>query len=161
MADIVVFAQIQTTDNGNLTIDDKTDPTVPYSLVRNGVGSGSSAMSKVTVESPFVQGRTVVHQVKRSGAVILQVRVRGATFDFLDFYTAQLINFLENDVGFHLSITIDGTNHNWFYEAVDNWVVGDPQATNLGNWDDVSLRSYTQIVTAQTMRQPGSVAGRY
>lgn len=159
MPEIVVFAQIQTTTAGNLTIDDKTNAAVPYSLVRNGIGPGSSTMRKVVVESPFVQGRYVVHQVRGSGTVILQIRIRGASFDWLDFYTAQLLGFLEND--FHLSITIDGTEHNWFFEAVDSWDVGDPQASNLGNWEDVALRSYTQVLTAHTMRQPGNVAGRF
>lgn len=153
------FARIETTNNGNLVIEDATDPTVPYSLVRGGIGPGTSSMNKVVVESPFVQGRQVVHQVKRSGSVLLQVRVRGATFDWLDFYTSQFLGFMDDE--FHLNITIDGTTHIWFYEAADNWAVGDPDSTNTSNWDDVSLRSYTQIVTVQTVRQPGNVAGRF
>lgn len=153
------FARIETTNNGNLVIEDATDPTVPYSLVRNGIGPGTSAMNKVVVESPFAQGRQVVHQVKRSGAVLLQVRVRGATFDWLDFYTSQFLTYMDDE--FHLNITIDGTTHIWFYEAADNWSVGDPNATNQGNWEDVAMRSYTQVITVQTVRQPGNVAGRF
>lgn len=159
MADLAVFAQIQTVSNGALTIQDANDPTVPYNLVRNGVGPGSSSMRKMTVESPFISGRHIVHQVAGVTSVTLQIRIRAATFDWLDYYTAKLLAFYED--AFHLAIVIDGTSHNWIYEAPDNWTVGDPSSSNIGNWDSVSLRSYTQVVTAQGVRRPTTAGGRF
>lgn len=160
MPEISVVAVIQSAVLGaDLVIEDITDPTVPYSLVRNGVGPGSSSARKVTVESPFVAGRHVVHNVMGMGSVTLQVRVRGSSFDWLDAYTGNLLNFVQDT--FHLLIRIDSVEHTWPYEGVDNWVVGDPSSANLGNWEDVSLRSYTQTVTMQTMRHPISDTGRF
>jgi len=154
MSDIVVHATLDTTALGTLKIDDKTDATVPYSLVRGGIGPGGLTWRKTTVTSPFVSGRVVVHEVKDAVPDTLKVRVRGSTTDWLDYYIYQLTQYFES-FNFRLTLNVDGVVHSWNCESAD-WAVGD-----AGAYQDMELRSHTQIVTASFMRDPIPLVGRF
>ena len=75
---------------GPLTITDTSDPSCPYVIGREGIGPGNLTWRKVTAQSAFVAGRYVVGQVKDSVGTTLTVRVRGQSFDWLDYHIQQL-----------------------------------------------------------------------
>lgn len=139
---------------GDLVITNTADLTCPYVIGRNGFGPGSVQWRKKTVESPFVNGRFVVSQVKDAVSMTLSVRVKGASFDWLDYHVQQLVNAM-SQFDYSVTWTINGVTHTYRCEAAD-WAIGEG-----GVIQDLEARSWTQMCNFVVPRQPVPLAGRF
>lgn len=156
--DISVLATVTVGDlSGSFTtmkIDDKTDSSVPYSLIRDGIGPGQMTWRRTTVQSPYLHGRFVVNTVKDTPQVNVNIRVKGTTYAWMAYYTENLLEAFEQR-SYQLAITIDGENHTWLCEPAD-YSVGD-----AGQFQDLGFRSHQQEVHLVVPRYPIPFAGRY
>lgn len=121
-----------------------------YNIARNGVGPGPASWRRITVQSPFVSGRTLVHAVRDVGNIDL--RLRAVATSAVELH--QKINDLLQAVSqfsYTITVEIDGVVYSWEAEPAD-WSVGEG-----GSWQDLHLRSNTQDISLSIPVNPSVV----
>lgn len=123
-----------------------------FYIVRNGFGPGSVSKRRITAESIFYPGRTLVHATPDVQTSILKIRVKGETQQDLYNRVAEVTAAFDQ-FSYSLTVNINGTY--WEYECeTADWTLGQDGAV-----DDIMLRSNTQFVTFTIPHAPGGAAG--
>lgn len=116
MADLDVNAWVTRTElqMSNLQINDGT----VYTLAR-GLNPGTVSWRKQTVESPFYEGRYVVHEVKDAVEVKIPIYVHGTTHTNLDLNINALIEAFAHQSSFDLHVEVENRPYAWTCERAD------------------------------------------
>lgn len=124
-----------------------------WSFDRNGIELGENSLRRTTVETPYINGRTLVHAVPDQTISVVKLVVKGANTNDV----VSKINVLRNAVfqfQYLMAVEVDGYTWIWNCEPAD-MVVGDG-----GALEDLWLRQGLQRVTLSIPRKPdGSIAG--
>ncbi len=128
---------------GNLFLNADTG----WSFDRNGIGNGEKTMRRTTVETPYVNGRTLVHAVPDTETATIKAIVKGAN----PTDVISKINVLEAAVSqfqYLMAVEIAGYTWIWNCEPAD-MTIGDG-----GAYEDLWLRSNMQRVTLSVPHKP-------
>lgn len=126
-----------------------------YTIIRNGIGLGSVVRKRLTSDSPWVEGRTLIHQVKEQVTVPLAVRVHGSSNNDLAVKVSNLLRALDQ-FSYRITVTIGGVVWGQYDCEAADYSVGDS-----GVFQDLHYRSLIQEVSAEIPRMPTPVSGVY
>jgi hypothetical protein len=134
---------------GNLFLNRDTG----WSFDRNGIEFGENSLRRTTVETPYVNGRTLVNAVPDQQVSVLKLYCHGANdeeiFSKIDGLRTALFQFQ-----YLIAVEVGGSTWIWNCEPAD-FTIG-----NGGAIEDLLLRQGLQRVTATIPRKPdGSVVG--
>lgn len=121
-----------------------------YNIARNGIGPGAVSWRRITVQSPFVSGRTLVHAIRDVGEVPIKLRVVGDDAEDVHEKINALLQAV-SQFSYTITVDIDGVVYSWEAEPAD-WSVGEG-----GSWQDLHLRSNTQDVSLSIPVNPNVV----
>lgn len=122
-------------------------PANGYRVARHGIGPGALTMMRVTAESPFVHGQTLVHAKKNSVDMSLNIKVEGSsTYDALEKLNTLTDAFTQFE--YEVYGEVDGYPFNWLCDCAD-FEIGDG-----GQWNELLLMSSIQYVRFTFNRQP-------
>ena len=149
MADIVATAVVSDgSDALALTVSRANG----YRITRTGLGTGLGAMRRITAQSPWVRGRTLVAAVEDVVTDTLEVRVQGASQVDYEAKKAALVNAFRQD-SYTVTVTVEGVSEVWANcEPADVSVGGQG-----GALDPFELRHFQQVVTMQVPHDPVSL----
>lgn len=91
---------------------------VKFTLGQN-VNVGSVTWRKETAQSPFVQGRVPVHEVKDASESTIVVYVLGATHAALNANLKELLDAFTEQYSYILRINVEGSDNQWECERAD------------------------------------------
>lgn len=148
MSDISVSASVTRNELslGDLDLNDG----VNYQLAKN-FSAGSVTWRKQTVESPFYEGRYVVHEVKDAAETRLTVYVFGASYPALNSNLETLLAAFTEQSSYDVIITTEGQEHRWTCERADYEVAFATETVN----------ALFVPVTFTMMRTPTPVSGAF
>ena len=146
MATELAVTATVTTSSGSLDLDDG----VSYRLGRQ-VEVGSVTWRKEVVTSPFVAGRTPVHEVKDAAEASITIHVLGSNHAELRSNLSSLLDAFTNQYSYELTITVEGETRTWTCERAD-YEVGFATETMSALVVPVQLRFH---------RHPEPVAGEF
>lgn len=126
-------------------------PETGYYIQRDGFGPGEVSFRQDYAQSPFVQGKTLVHSVKDHQTSVLIVRVEGESKTQLYQRMSDLAEAFEQ-FNYDLTVTLDGVDFSYECDAA-SYTVG-----SGGNMQDMWLRSNTQLMAFDIPHRP-KVAG--
>lgn len=145
MADFPITVTVDRSELGFADLELSADE--GYYVSRGGIGPGPSTKRRTYAESVFVPGQRLVHSVADQVEQTLRIRVQGTSLNDL-FYKIELLNQAFAQFNYQLDVDVDGETFTWDCDEADI-VVGEG-----GNWNDLMLRSFTQMVDITFMRQP-------
>lgn len=116
MSDINVSAWVTRTELslGNLDVNDGAN----YVLAR-GITPGAVSWRKQFVESPFYEGRYVVHEVKDAVEMKIPFYVHGATYAAVHANLETLLAAFTEQSTYEVHTVIEGVDHGWTCERAD------------------------------------------
>lgn len=117
-SDINVVATITRANLASPLAELDINDLVNYELSRN-VDIGSVTWRKETVTSPFVHGRTPVHEVKDVTESKVGVYVMGDTRATLDGNIETLIEAFTEQYSYELRLQVEGRDYHWRCERAD------------------------------------------
>lgn len=116
MAELTVAASVTRTELqlGDLNIDDGTSFTLAQ-----GLRIGSVTWRRETVQSPFVEGRIPVHEVKDAAESTVVVYVHGTSNAILNQNVGTLLDAFTKQYTYDLKLTVNSVNYQWVCERAD------------------------------------------
>lgn len=118
-----------------------------YYVSRKGIGPGDVSQRRITVDTPFTSGRTLVHAVKDVVTSPVDVRVVGTSVDQL-FSKIDQLTAAFSQFRYSVQIDIEGHVETWVCEPAD-YAVG-----SSGAYDDLMIRSNMQMVKLSVPHKP-------
>jgi hypothetical protein len=150
MSDLDVSVVISRGSLGPLQVNSAANG---YKVIRDGFGPGDVQWKRKTAESIFIHGRTLVNAVMEQSNAVLEVRVTGNSRQNLMDRIKTLIYALSQET-YTITTYIDGAQTGaWTCEPADISV------GNSGAWEDLHIRSNTQVVRADIPRLPNQSQG--
>lgn len=114
----------------------------PYKIARSGLDQGEASMRRITTDSPFVDGRTLISAVVDSRTAQLNIRVRRA--NNADVKTSlKELKAAFGQFTYTIAIAIDSNVITTMQCEVADYSIGES-----GKYDDHGFRAYQQMFTA-------------
>lgn len=88
-------------------------------IFAKGLRIGTVTWRRETVNSPFVEGRVPVHEIKDAAESTVIVYCLGATHAALNNNIAELLEAFTEQYTYELRMTVGGVNHRWACERAD------------------------------------------
>lgn len=148
MADISVSAALSGGSDGlSITVSRANG----YRVTRSGLGTGLGLIRRMTAQSPWVRGRTLIAAVEDTVTDTLEVRVQGSSQADYESKKAALVNAFRQD-NYTLTVTVEGVSEVWA-----NCEPADISVGVNGALDPFELRHFQQVVTLQIPHDPVSL----
>lgn len=150
MSELTVSALVTrsglSTPKADLDIDDGAK-----FILAQGLRIGSVTWRRETVQSPFVEGRVPVHEVKDAAESTVIVYCKGANHTILDQNIAELLEAFTEQYSYLLKLNVNGVNHHWTCERADYEVA----------FATATLNALLVPVSLSFHRKPSPVAGAF
>ena len=148
MPELTLAAAVTRTELGLTDLD--INDIATYELAKQ-LNNGTVSWRKEIAQSPFYEGRFVVHEVKDAVEMSLIVYVHGESYPVINTRVQTLLEAFTEQYSYDLKITVNGQQHTWTCERADYDVAFATETVN-------ALKVPVQLTT---MRHPSPVAGAF
>ena len=119
MIEISELAIIASVTRTELTLADLDLNDMTKFILGQNINVGSVTWRKEAAQSPFIQGRIPVHEVKDAAESSIVVYVLGATHAALNANIKELLDAFTEQYSYILRINVEGVDNQWECERAD------------------------------------------